>query len=725
MSAYNNSIIPAFSELEKEICLSAESLKPLFSPQSIAVIGASRDLHSIGAALLGNLLRFGFRGKIYPVNPSSTELQGLRSFPQVDAIGQSVDLAVIAVPSPLVEQVVRDCAAANVKALVIISSGFAETSEEGKKRQLHITEFIRKNGMRMVGPNCLGVLNTDSHVSLNATFAPIFPPRGNIGFLSQSGALGIAILDYTKAHNIGISTFVSVGNKADVSSNDLLAYWAKDEHTKVIALYLESFGKPRKFARIAPIVARQKPIVAVKSGRSAAGSRAASSHSAALANLDVAVDALFEQTGVIRTNTLEELFDVVALLSTQPLPQGPRVGIITNAGGPAILLADALEAKGLVVPELGSKTIEALRSFLPSQASFKNPVDMIASASPQDFQKTIHLVGADETIDALVIIYIPPLVTESEQIAEAIAISAGMIPVTKPILTVFLSSKGVPPVLNGGPRGNLPAFSFPENAAQALAAAERYTRWKTKPRGQPLVFSDTVQSDLQKIREELLQAKTSPTWLTPNEVSSLLRIIEIQTVTSIETPLAQVEHKAEQLGYPLVLKVISPDVVHKSDVGGVVLGLQSKKEIRRAVTEITTRMTARKLRLAGFLLQQEIHSHIEAFVGISNDPVFGPLVVCGLGGVQVELLRDVSFSLTPVTDIGAGEMIDKLCSKKLLEGFRGAPPGDREALCSIIMRVSSLVEFIPEISEIDLNPIKILPPGQGAIVVDSRIRISP
>jgi acyl-CoA synthetase (NDP forming) len=569
----------------------------------------------------------------------------------------------------------------------------------------------------------MGLLNTDPAVSLNATFAPLWPPTGNIGMLSQSGALGLAILDYVQTLHVGISTFVSVGNKADVSSNDLLAYWADDPRTDVVLLYLESFGNPRKFARIAPEVAKRKPIVAVKSGRSAAGTRAASSHSAALASLDVAVDALFEQAGVIRTNTLEELFDVAALLATQPIPHGPRIGVVTNAGGPGILLADACEAHDLTVPELTPETQGALRALLPAQAGLSNPVDMIASATPEHYRRTIEVVGADPGIDAVVVIYIPPLVTKPEEVAQAIAEGAGHVPAHKPLLTVFISSRGAPPTLSAGPRGKLPAYTFPENAAQALAAAVRYGRWRARPRGTPVTLSPFVHQAVRAVIERVLESATEARWLQPADLVTILRAVGIEWAVSEETALSDALATAERLGYPLVAKAVSPDVLHKSDVGGVILGLNSAAAVTAAVDTLVERFENIGARLDGVLLQREISDGLEALVGVTTDATFGPLVVCGLGGTLVEVLHDVAFRLPPVTDLDAAEMLARLRASKLLDGYRGAPPADRDALVSIILRVSALVESIPELLELDLNPVKVLPPGQGAIVVDGRMRL--
>jgi acetate---CoA ligase (ADP-forming) len=709
----------------RERLAAAESVKGFLNPGSVAVVGASRRPGTIGTMLLANLRSCAFTGPIYPVNPKADEIDGLTAYPTVSAIGVPVDLAIVAVPAVAVEEVVADCARAGVRGVVVISAGFAEVSEAGRSVERRLTGLVRSSGMRMVGPNCMGVLNTDPAVSLNATFAPAWPPAGTIGMLSQSGALGLAMLDHARSLNLGISTFVSVGNKADVSSNDLLCYWADDARTAVIVLYLESFGNPRRFGRIAPEVARRKPIIAVKSGRSAAGTRAASSHSAALANLDVAVDALFEQAGVIRTNTIEELFDVATLLSTQPVPTGPNVGVVTNAGGPGILLADACEAQGLKLPELSAESLAALRGFLPPQAGLANPIDVIASATAEQYARAISVVGCDPNIDAVVVVYIPLYVTQIDAYAAAIARGAGTVPAHKPVLSVFMSSRGAPRMLAGGSRGQLPSFSFPENAAMALAAAEHYGRWRERPPGRSCTLDRCAQSTIRAVIDRVLSHDSTLQWLEPSDLATVLRAAGIEFVTAEQTSPAEVLATAERMGYPLVAKAISPGLIHKSDVGGVILGINSPEDVQAAAETLTHRMRAIDRHLDGILLQREVHGGLEALVGVTTDPTFGPLVVCGIGGVLVELLRDVSFRLTPVTDVDAGEMMAKLRASKLLDGYRGAPPGDRAALAAVIMRVSALVEVIPELRELDLNPVKVLAPGQGAIVVDGRMRVGP
>jgi acyl-CoA synthetase (NDP forming) len=565
------------------------------------------------------------------------------------------------------------------------------------------------------------------------------------------------MLDYVQSLRVGLSTFVSIGNRADVSNNDMLAYWADDPRTDVIVLYLESFGNPRHFARLAPDVARRKPIIAVKSGRSAAGSRAAASHSAALATSDTAVDALFEQAGVIRANTLQELFDVAVLLSTQPLPPGPRVGVVTNAGGPAILLADMGETHGLVFPDLTPETTAALRTVLPPQAGLANPIDMIAAATPAQYARTIELVGADPNIDALIVIYIPPLVTEPAEIAPAIAAGAGTVPASKPVLTVFMTSQGVPAALNAGPRRTLPTYTFPENAALALSAAVRYGRWRTQPCGTPSRLSPFAHSAVRAVVDRVLANASGPPrlrrrrapsltgarsprlrrrrapsltgalplWLPPGDVATLLQAAGIMLAAAEQTSPAEAVATAERLGYPLVAKVVSPDILHKSDVGGVILGLDTPASVASAVETLVARMHQRQARLDGILLQRQVASGIEALVGVTTDPTFGPLLVCGLGGTLVEVVRDVAFRLIPVSDVEATAMLTTLRANVLLDGYRGAPPGDREALIALLLRVSALAESIPELQELDLNPVKVLAPGQGIIALDGRMRLAP
>jgi acetyl coenzyme A synthetase (ADP forming)-like protein len=720
--AFPTAPTPTYAEasLAREEHSTAESVRAILEPRAVAVVGASRDPASIGGVLLANV-RASFAGPVYPVHPSASEVQGVPAFRSVGAIGAPVDLAVVAVPAAAVEEVVEDCAAAGVRGLVVVSSGFGEIAGESRDVERRLRTRVRAAGMRLVGPNCLGVLNTDPERGVNATFAPGLPTPGTIAMVSQSGALGLAILDHVRTRGLGVSSFVSVGNKADVSSNDLLAYWKDDPRTAVILLYLESLGNPRKFARIAPDVARRKPVVAVKSGRSAAGIRAASSHSASLASLDVAVDALFEQCGIVRAGTLEELFDVAALLSTQPLPAGRRVAVVTNAGGPGILLADACEAHGLALPELAGETRTRLRELLSPAAGLANPVDMTAAASGEDFARTIAAVGADPNVDAVVVIYIP-VVGNPVEIAAAIARGADAVPAAKPVLAVLMASDHPDKALATSARGVLPVYRFPENAALALAAAARYAAWRQRPAGTPLVLDDGARRAIRAVVDRVLAAG-GPRWLAPEDLRTVLEAAGIAVADEERVAPRDAAAAAGRLGYPLVAKAIAPGVLHKTDVGGVRLGLRSAADVVAAVEAIERAMDAIDARLDGILLQREIAGGVEALVGVTTDPTFGPVVVCGLGGVLVEVLRDVSFRLTPVTDRDAADMLDALKGARLLDGYRGGPRADRAALVDVVRRVSALVEVVPELRELDLNPVKVLAPGRGAVVVDARMRV--
>ena len=703
----------------------AQSLRGILEPRAVAVVGASRRPGTIGALLLDNLRHGGFTGPIYPVNPRADTIAGLRCHPTVQAIGQPVDLAIVAVPAASVLEVVRDCARASVRGVVVVSAGFADASPAGGELERELVQLVRSAGMRLVGPNCLGVLNTDPAVSLNATFAPACPSAGPVGMLSQSGALGLAVLEHFRSLNLGVSTFVSAGNRADVSSNDLLAYWGEDPRTRVVLLYLESFGNPRTFARLVPQVARDKPIVAVKSGRSGAPTRAARGLSTALPSLDVGVDALFAHAGVIRTPTLEGMFDVAALLSTQPVPPGPRVGVVTNGGGPGTLFADACEARGLPLPPLAPTTLDTLRTLLPGGPACTNPVDLQNTATPAHYERAVAAVGGDPGVDAVVVIYAPPVVTRPEEVAVAIARGAGSVPAEKPVLAVFLSVRGAPALLGSGARGPIPSYSFPENAAEALAAAVRWGRWRRRTTGSPLALSGFAHDAVRAVIERVLATADGPTWLEPEDLATILRAAGIDFAEIVRATREGAVAAAPRLGYPLVAKAISPGLLPGSELRGVELGLHGPEELAAAVDRLGGRLAEAGRRLDGVLLQREVAGGIEALVGVTTDPTFGALVLCGLGGALVELMGDAAVRVPPVTDVDAEEMLSQLRTVRLLAGHRGEPPGDRPALVSIIRRVSALAEIVPELIELELNPVKVLAPGRGAVVVDGRMQIAP
>ena len=550
------------------------SMKGFFEPRTVAVAGANRERGKIGSEILHNLQTVGFTGTIIPVHPTARELQGLRAYPRVADIPGVVDLAVIVVPAMQVMSVVEDCIAKGVRALCVISAGFGEAGPEGRARELAILEKVRSAGCRLVGPNCMGLLNTDPVVRLNATFSPVYPPSGGVAMSTQSGALGLAILDYARQLNIGISSFVSVGNKIDVSGNDLIQYRAEDPRTSVILLYLESFGNPKKFGEIARRVARIKPIVAVKAGRSGAGARAASSHTGALAATDTVVDALFHQAGVIRTNTLEELFDVAALLAHQPIPRGRRVAILTNAGGPGILAADACEANGLEFVALSERTRAELRSFLPESASVANPVDMLASAPPEHYRRALAALIRDEHVDSILTIFIPPLVTDPEAVAAAIAAEAAGA-AGKPVAGIFMRSEGAPPGL-----APIPCFAFPESAAIALSRVTAYGEWRQKPVGAIPVLKDLRSHEARALVDSVLQRGGG--WLTPNETQGLMTAVGMKTATSEMTRTAdEAVAAASVIGFPVALKAVGPMILHKTERQAVRLNLNSEEAVRQ------------------------------------------------------------------------------------------------------------------------------------------------
>jgi len=711
-------------------------LDAVLRPRSVAVIGASRERGTIGAELFHNLIAHGFAGVVYPVNPRAPVVQSVRAYPDLAHLPGPVDLALIAVPAAQVLEAVRACAAHGVQGVVVISAGFKEVGDEGAARERELVEVVRAHGMRLVGPNCLGVVNTEPAVRLDATFAPVFPPPGKVAFSSQSGALGLAILETATQLNLGISHFVSIGNKADVSSNDLIEYWERDPGTAVILLYLESFGNPRRFTRIARRVARRKPIAIVKSGRTRAGMRAAMSHTGSLAGTDKAVDALCVQSGVIRTDTIEELFDVAMLVAHQPIPRGRRVGIVTNAGGPGIMASDACESHRLEVPELGEATLEGLRAFLPREAGIRNPVDMIASARPESFERAVHLVADDPGIDAVLVIYVPPIVTQPEEVAQAIvrgaeaaghAAAARGVP-AKPVLACFMGSHGVPDALRSLSESNVPSYTFPESAAIALARAADYGVWLAKPEGRIPALGEIDASRTDDAIAGALGRATAgaAAWLRPAEVRALLGAYGIASPEqAVATDADAAVAAARRIGFPVAVKLVSDAVTHKSEVGGVVLDVADESGVRAAFTGIAARLrTAGQARdMQGVAVQAMVRDGIEAIVGVTHDPSFGPMLMFGLGGTQVELLKDVVFRLPPITDLDAAEMVRAPRGFPLLEGYRGGPAADIAALETLLLRVSQLVGDHPEIVEMDLNPIKALAPGRGCRVVDARVAV--
>jgi acyl-CoA synthetase (NDP forming) len=684
----------------------------------VAVIGASRNPASIGGRLFGNIIAGDFTGPVYPVNPTSPVVRSVAAYRTILDVPGPVDLAFIVVPARAVIPVVRQCAEKGVRGVVVISAGFSETGEAGAALEDELLDVVRSSGMRMVGPNCMGLLNTDPAVSLDGQFGPAIPPRGNVSLSSQSGALGLAILDYARKLNIGISTFVSVGNVADVSGDDLLLYWEDDPATDVILLYMESFGNPRRFARVARRIAHHKPIVAVKSGRTLSGARATASHTGSLASLDVAVDALFHQAGVIRVDTLEALFDVTGLLANQPIPTGRKVGIATNAGGPGVLAVDALESRGLDVPELSAGLQDQIRGLLAPEAAVGNPVDMIAAAGPVEYRGVLELMLGSGELDAVIAIYIPPSPEGSVEVAAALRAAGEEHGGETTYLTVYMHSEGAPDVLSGG-QSRVPSFAFPERAARALAAAVDYGEWLQRPEGEIPIFDD-LDPEAARAVVGAATGDGEGRWLDPDETEAVLGAYGL-VVPGSGVATTEEEALAIAGGFdgPAVLKVISPSALHKSDVGGVVVGVEGPDQVVAAYRQVTAAVDDAE----GVLIQEFVAGDHEVLIGMVEDPNFGPLIVFGIGGVFVELIGDVAFRIQPLTDADAAEMIQDVKSAPLLAGYRGAPAADVAGVAEALLRVSAMIEDLPEIVEMDLNPVKVGPPGAGTTVVDARIRV--
>ncbi|MGZ6269744.1 MAG: bifunctional acetate--CoA ligase family protein/GNAT family N-acetyltransferase [Candidatus Limnocylindrales bacterium] len=717
----------------REQTASVNAVRAMLQPRSIAVIGASRNRGTIGGEVFRNLLDGDFNGPVFPVNPKADVVQSVAAYHSILDIPGEVDMAVIIVPARIALGAARECAQKGVKGLTVITAGFGETGPEGKALQKQLLALCRDAGMRLVGPNCMGVINTAEGIRMNATFSPLAPLVGNVGFLSQSGALGLAAIEYANSLGLGLSSFVSVGNKADLSDTDFLDYWESDEGTDVVALYLESVGNPRKFARTARRVGRSKPILAVKSGRSTAGARATSSHTGALLGAsDVTVDALFKQAGVIRTDTLGEFFDVASLLANQPLPKGSRVAILTNGGGPGILCADACEADGLVVPQTPDDLRAKLEEFLPAEAGLNNPVDMIAAAPAESYARAIKLLAEWDGIDAIIVLYVPVLVTTPEGIAQGVREAVLDLPRKLPVLAVFMSSKGAPAAIKSDGL-NLPSYLFPEDAARALAHAVRYGEWQVRPHGTIPTFTDIRPAEGAAVIAEALASidgaaekddgEAASRWLLPDEVARLFDCYGIPMATWRLAPTPEEAGKAaEEIGGPVALKAVAPGLIHKTEAKAVVLDLEGAAAVEAEANAMAERVAAQGTSVEKFFVQQMVRpGGVEMLVGVVHDKLFGPVVAAGAGGITVEVLKDIKVRITPLTDLDAHEMVTSLKTFPLLDGYRGAAKADVAGLEKVLLRVSAMVEAQPEIAEMDCNPVIVLP--EGPVIVDARIRI--
>lgn len=711
--------------MDKELI---KQLDGIFRPKSIAVIGASRRKGSFGREILRNLIEFGFNGKVFPVNQEAEVVHSMKCYHNILEIPDEIDLAIVCVPRQFAVSAVQDCGRKGVKGLIVITAGFREIGEEGAKLEDELTKVVRKYNMRMVGPNCMGAFNTDPDIVMHATFAPVFPTPGDVAFISQSGGMGVAILTHAAKLDLGFSIFVSVGNKADVSGNDLLEYCGADKNTNMILMYIESFGNPRKFTRIAREISLHKPIVAVKSGRTTAGALAASSHTGALADVDVAVEALFGQCGIIRVDTMDELFDVASAFSTYRFPKGNKIAIITNGGGPAILATDAAINNGLEMARFEEKTNKALRKALPAEASIANPVDMIGTSKPREYEATLEALIADKNVDGIIALYILPEKSAAMPVDVALAIADVNKRTTKPILSCFVAKEEIIKAMAvAGAESHLPMYTFPEGAVRAMAAMVRYNDWLNKDHGKIRKFKVDTKK-VSSIFAKILRKCPEGCYLSQLEVREVLDAYGIPMAGMVVAHKAEDAVKAaKNIGFPVVMKIMSDDIIHKSDIGGVAIDIRSADEVRDKYNEMmkNVKKAYPKAKIEGVLVQEMVSGGKETILGVTMNPAFGPLLMFGLGGIYVEILKDVVFRINPITDKEAEAMVESLRGVKLLKGVRGEKPVSIPAITDALMRLSQLISDFSEIAELDINPFMVFEKKQHCKAVDARIRIKP
>jgi acetyl coenzyme A synthetase (ADP forming)-like protein len=678
-------------------------LEPILRPKSLAVVGASARPKTIGHEILRQILDYPFAGAVYPVNPKAEEILGTRCFKDVSSLPDTPDLAVITVPQSVVIPSVKECIDKGVRGLVVITAGFKEIGEGGAKLERELADIVSDAGVPMIGPNCYGVVNTNPSLLLDATFGRVHPLRGKVGFITQSGALGQIIMEYAHSYRVGFSQMVSVGNKADVSDVDVLDAWADDYEVEIILLYMESIDDPRAFAQSAAKITPVKPIIAVKAGRSEAGAKATASHTGALAGSDTAVDALFERCGVLRANSLEQMFDWAIAFASQSPPKGKRVAVMTNAGGPAIMATDAVEGKGLTVARFDKATESAMREVLPSVAATGNPVDMIASATPEQYDVCMKAVLDDTNVDALLCIYIPPIMTDHLAVADRIAARANE--TDKTVVAVFMGIEDpeadVPKVLS---ESGVPTYMFPESAADSLAAMTRYERIRSRGDDEIARFDDIDSKVAKAIVSRAVGAGEKA--IVGEDALRLLSaygipVAKMRTASSVEDAAT----KAREIGGSVAIKLTSPPILHKTELGGVALDLANEDEVRDAA-ERMKRIADERDASAPFevLIQEMVAGGTETVLGVVRDPAYGPQVMFGLGGIAVEVLRDVQFRLVPLPVREAREMIESVRGLPLLTGARGRTPADLDFLAECLCRISALASDFDEIDEVDINP---------------------
>ncbi len=694
----------------------AAGLDKIFRPKSIAVIGATSRPGTIGREIVNNLIAYDFKGQVFPVNPKADQIHSIKCYPTILDIPDPVEMAVIVVRKDLVMESIEQCGKKGVGGVVVITAGFKEVGADGAREERELLDRVFHYNMRMIGPNCFGVINTDPDVAMNATFSRTQPLPGRIGFMSQSGALGEAILNHANHLGLGFSMFASVGNKADISGNALLNYWKDDPKTQIILLYLESFGDAETFTKIAREISTTKPIIAVKAGKTTAGARATISHTGALAGHDIGVDALFDQCGVIRVQSMEELFDVAEAFDRLPIPRGNRVAILTNAGGPGILATDAAASSGLNIVELDPGTVSYLKSFLPPAAATGNPVDMIASATADDYARSLEALFADPNVDGVICLFVPPVMID--ELAVATSIVAARDSSNKPLFVSFAGSgKGAGEAILK--HAGIPVYTFPEEMATVYERMSRYASYKNRPAHKAELATPGVTQARQDL---LLKSRSGQTQVLGQEALSLLEQCGVPVAPLVPVnDAAALRQKAGEVGFPIVLKLDATELTHKTDVGGVIIDIRNEEEALRHYSALIEKARAAGIAGARVVIQPMVKGGVEMVLGMVRDPKFGPMVMCGLGGVFVEIVKDITFKLPPLSRDDAREMISLLKGQKLLAGYRGAPPVDVEPLVDALVRVSQLVTDAPHIRELDINPFVLCPDSRSSRAIDARI----
>jgi len=697
------------------------SLESFFNPESVAIVGASRQKGKVGYEILSNMIEAGFKGKIFPVNPNADEIDGVKCFPDLQSIGQVPDLVIIVVPANAVPAVMQQCANAGVKSVIIITAGFREVSKEGKGLEEQVIQIARQAGIRVIGPNCLGVIVPANN--LNASFGGDLPAAGAIGYLSQSGALLAAILDMANANGIGFSKLVSIGNKADVDELDIIKAFSSDSDTRVIAGYLESITDGNVFVSQAERISHDKPILLMKSGGTQAGAKAASSHTGSLAGGEVAYESAFERAGVIRCESIKQQFDYAQCFANQPLPAGPHVAVITNAGGPGIMAADAIERQGLTFAKLSDKTTKKLAAVLPPAANLYNPVDILGDALADRYESSLSVILDDSNVDTVLVLLTPQAMTDATATAEVVVEVAHQKP-TKPILACFLGANKVKEGVRILREGKIPQYDSPESAVATIKVMADYVRWCSRPKRLVKLFPVNRRKVENIIERHLRQGIRE---IGETEAKEILEAYGFVTPKgSIATTADQAVNIAGQLGYPVVLKIWSPDILHKSDVGGVKLGLKTDQEVRDAFDLMMYRIPQKRpdAKILGVLVQEMCRKGKEVILGMNRDPHFGPLMMFGMGGIMVEVLKDVSFNLAPLTAEEAGQMLVSTKTYQMLKGVRGQEGVDIEKIAEGLQRLSQLVTEFPQIQQMDINPYIVGPEGTTPIAVDARMSVA-